>query len=66
MPPPVKVIAKCPKCRANNPAVSAEQWGENADSIMVIFVVSCCKSMIGAQLLAKVPVAPKQDDPLPV
>jgi hypothetical protein len=53
---PVKVIAKCPKCRANNPMIEAEQWGENAESIMVIFVAGCCKSI----------VAPKQEPPLPV
>ena len=63
---PVKVVAKCPKCRANNPLISAEQWGENPDSIMVIFIAGCCKSILGAQLLAKVPAQPKQEELLPV
>ena len=65
---PVRVIAKCPKCRALNPTISAEEYGENPTAMMVIFVAHCCRMILGVQLLAKDPNMPKKDsgDLLPV
>lgn len=56
-------VVRCPGCRKKQPAISAETYGENDTSVMVVFVAHCCRTILGVQLLAKQPNM-KKDEPL--
>lgn len=63
-PTPVPVVVvRCPGCRKKQPAISAETYGENETSVMVVFIAHCCRSILGVQLLAK-QANMKKDEPL--
>ena len=49
MTPPV--LSKCPHCGKCNPEVQALQIGKSEDAIMLGFVPSCCKKLIGCQVV---------------
>lgn len=62
--PPARteVVARCPHCRKKTPEINAEVYGENETSVMTVFILQCCKSIVGCQLLAKQPNMRTKDD----
>ena len=48
-----QVMARCPHCRKTNPTLSSYPAGESSDAVQIMFVLECCKLVVGAQVIAK-------------
>ncbi len=50
-----EVKYRCPNCKKVNPIVESAEMGISADSVLVGFRLLCCRTLIGCQLVARVP-----------
>ena len=47
------VVTRCAYCGKANPIIECREIGNSTDSVLVGFVLTCCKRLLGAQMIAK-------------